>query len=77
LGAGDIEQENLACKPVVRVIPGKRAYGGAVARNDRRPAEPVTGASKVNHSLVSRAAKLVNIESKPSVTNTFPSPEIR
>ena len=62
LGAGDIEQENLACKPVVRVIAGKRTYGGAVARNYGRPAEPVTRTTKVNHSLVSRAVILVNVK---------------
>ena len=62
LRACHIEQENLACKPVVRIIPGKRAYGGTVARDYRRSAEPAARTSEMNHSLVGGAIILVDVE---------------
>ena len=61
LRTGDIEQEDLTREPV-REIPGKRTHGGAVARDDGRPAEPVIGLTEVNHSLVRGTVKLVNIQ---------------
>ena len=62
LGGSHIEQEDLAREPVVRVIAGKRTCGGAVARDYGRPAEPATRTTEVNHSLVSGAVVLVNVQ---------------
>ena len=56
----DIEQDDFAREPV-RIIHGKRTDGGAVARDDGRPAEPVIGLTEVNHSLVRGPIKLIDI----------------
>ena len=76
LGTGDIEQEDLAREPV-REIPGKRTYGGAVSRNYGSPTEPVIGLAEVNHPLVGRPVKLVDIEVEPIGNKHVPIAEIR
>jgi hypothetical protein len=61
LGTGNIEQDDLARKPVCK-IRAKRTHGGTVARDDGRPTEPATCLTEVNHSLVRGAVKLVNVK---------------
>jgi hypothetical protein len=72
LSAGNIEQVHLTCEPVIRVIAGKRTYGGTVARNYGRPAKPATRTSEMNHSLVGGAVKLVNVEVKAASDKHVP-----
>lgn len=62
LGAGNVEQNDLAREPVIRIIPGKRTHGRAVVRDYGRPAEPAIRKTEVNHSLVGGAVKLVDVE---------------